>query len=356
MVAKISLIFSLLLGLSVTLQAGYGSGVELDPLISPVNGREVKPVATGETFFFLAAGHIFGAPGNSAYPSPNLLVRMDELNQSGAAFFMSLGDNYRQMDSLHMGNFKTSFVQRLQLPLFNSLGNHDLMPHRFNDYWGKDYEAYTSVFGPPWYRFRVGESLFLILDTEEEVWKVTDDQLKFFRKTLDVECDPAKGIRNLFIFSHKMLWNNPEYGNFRSTLFPILKNAAQRVKINWFSGDLPAHPMVWRREPGLDITYYAIALADDENDLMARVWVEGNGNVRVEPVSLTGKPAPPLDSLYSEDILPEEWARPVDVVLPPKEKPILHQILSHNYFWKGVMAGAGIMLILLLLILWIRRR
>ena len=94
---------------------------------------------------FLVGGHLYGNPSNSTWPASSLLGNIQKFNQLNPLFFISLGDNYRLANEIHV-NFINSFVNKLEMPFFTVAGNHDVANRKiFNEYFGKSYYDFQLI-------------------------------------------------------------------------------------------------------------------------------------------------------------------------------------------------------------------
>jgi len=87
-------------------------------------------------------------------------------------------------------------ISKFSMPVHVSRGNHD----------GK-LENFEKLFGKSYKKFFEGNDLFVILDLNLDHWNITGEQLTFLRNALRID---AKKARNIFIFSHQVLWYDKE--------------------------------------------------------------------------------------------------------------------------------------------------
>lgn len=95
-------------------------------------------------------------------------------------------------------------AQHLKCPLVMSPGNHDIANQECYEFWKED-------FGATYFYFRYGQSLFLILNTEEErfdgrgpIWEA---MMTFAETALANEKDAT----HCFLFFHKPMWIDPRF-------------------------------------------------------------------------------------------------------------------------------------------------
>lgn len=274
-----------------------------DTITSPVNNKSII-INDASEFSFLVVGHAYGKPSSSIFPSPSLLANIDKINTSEASFLLLLGDNYRQLDSLNVSIFKSTFIDKLEIPVFIAIGNHDLTPNHITNYYGQDYPTFRKEFGADtYYSFVISSTLFIILDSELSLTNgrsdgsIKGDQLDFLKKTLDKFLTPTTSIRNIFIGAHKKLdlWKN----NFHSEVYPLFSKADSiDVAVYLLSGDLAAStPDFYIKTPKDSIaTYIHTHLNDTKHDKMLQFNVAPDGLVKITPLSLTGLPIKSINS------------------------------------------------------------
>ena len=295
---------------------------------SPFNGREIK-VNDDESFTFVVGGHFHGASNNlSGFPASTFLGNLDEINASGADFMVSLGDLFLNAEK-DIPNYEKSFFDKLQMPLFNAVGNHDVEQFDYEQRFGARYES-----------FIVGANQFIILDTEEETGDIEGGQLTFLKRALKV------GAERVFIFGHRPIWaeedetlsdlfegNTRSGTNFEDDVLPLLRKASGEVYM--FGGSLggKAPASFFYHEPEKGIHYIATAIRNVPRDALLYVHIDGS-KVDFEPVSLTGRRMLPLESYnvkFWQEHGPEEGGFNWRLI------PLyMWEMVSHRYFWYGI--------------------
>lgn len=164
---------------------------------SPFNGLTLSQAEKADSYSFGVGGHLYGASKNhnSVFPSSSFLGNIDRINSSNISFFVSLGDNFRRLTEEHIGHFKSTVASRLKMPFFNAVGNHDVTNR----------ERYEAHFGKTYYDFIFGNELFIILDTEWVTGDIAGNQLDYLFNAIQ-RYQENPDIRNVFIFSHKLIW------------------------------------------------------------------------------------------------------------------------------------------------------
>lgn len=285
------LVFLLVCGL-VT---GAGAGE-----ISPFNGVALPVVRGRHAYRFVTGGHLYGTPDTpSVYPSGSVLGNLPRINESGADLFVTLGDIYRVADDVHMSRYLDAVAKRLQMPMFNAVGNHDIRD-------GYERARYEAAFGPTYHAFGYGGDRFIVLDSEAAGGNIEGAQLAFLREAL-TSAAAGSEVRNIFIFTHKLIWcvSKPGFelvfdhvnskqgyaqpNNFVSDVEPLVAQAAGRKAVYWFSGDIGCPwtlSLFMARDPNTDVRYVAAGLGDTPLDALVQVDVNVSGDVALSILPL----------------------------------------------------------------------
>ena len=178
-------------------------------------------------------------------------------------------------------------------PIFNAAGNHDYEP------------LYTHAFGQSSYRsFRHGSELFVILNTELSEGQILGEQHDFLMRQIErVENDTA--IRNLFIFSHRLIWaidnepisqilpyvNGPDAhpasaNGFSRTVLPTLralrtKNVFPDRRRRWYRLVLAA---LLSQRAKFELEYIATGIGDTARDMLLEAHIDRQGSVSFENI------------------------------------------------------------------------
>lgn len=279
-------------------------GVQAAPaavLTSSFNQHRLRLDRQVDEYSFLVGGHLYGTGLNqdSVFPSPSLLANIERINDSGASLFMALGDIFRRADSVHIDTFLRSFALKLHMPLFNAVGNHDVLSGR---------AMYTSRFGPTYFDFVYQHELFVVLDTGLTPNRISGDQLDFFRAILQ-RAQQDTLIERIFIFSHQPVWSesNPDklvrtysdIPNYNRELRPLLLPLARQKQVIWFSDDIGGADdplsLFFHQDSTANLTFVATGLGDTKNDVLIEVAVSHKKGVTLVPFSLSGHAFEPLE-------------------------------------------------------------
>lgn len=303
-------------------------------------------------FSFIISGHFHGSSYNkSTFPASTILAGIDTLNSLKPIFLISLGDLFLDVNDTYIEHYQRSFFDKLNMPLYNAVGNHDLA----------NGNRYDKIYSPTYYKLSVNDNLFVILNTEINDGSIEGEQLVFLKNLLDETYKNNLQFKNIFLFSHRPVWseNNERYeklfldntrtalgeNNFETEVKSLLTKLSKTKNIFWISGSLGSGPasFFYDKDPETNICFMQTAIRDLPRDAVLQVNVN-NSVVTFNGISLTGEK---LNSIESYNI--DYWSK----TLAPEEKfnfrmlPYLtKQMLFHNYFWIGFLSSLSILLIL----------
>ncbi|MCE3280654.1 MAG: hypothetical protein K0S44_2845, partial [Bacteroidetes bacterium] len=246
------------------------------------------------------------------------------------------------------------------MPLINAVGNHDLA----------NGNIYEKEFGKTYFSFLISTELFIVLNTELDDGSIKKEQLTFFRDALNSA--RSENIKNIFVFSHRPVWaeQSSRYGklfkdntrtsigenNFSSEVEPLLKEISKAKNVFWLSGSMGGGPasFFYDKDEETKITFIQTAIRDLPRDAVLQVNVN-NGGVSFKGISLTGETLKPI-----EDYNVLFWTK----TTPHEEKfnfrllPLMIlQMLTHHFFWIGVITTLiSCFLILLIIKRWKRKK
>lgn len=307
--------------------------------ISPFNKIHVNDSASN--YSFLVSGHFHGASTNlSTFPASSLLANLDSLNALQPLFFVTLGDLFLDVNDSYINHYNYSLFSKLKMPLFNSVGNHDLSGNYYEKYYGKTF-----------FLFRHHSELFVVLNTEMNDGSIKDEQLKLFSSAVDTAL--LAGIKSVFIFSHRPIWAETmqQYSklfsdntrsalgknNFTEDILPLLKRVSKVKEVYWISGSMggmaPAS-FFYDKDKKSNVTFMQTAIRDLPRDAVLQINVS-EGRVSLKGVSLTGQSLMPIQNynleFWNKTIAPEQSFN--YRLLPLYTK----QIILHHYFWIGFL-------------------
>jgi calcineurin-like phosphoesterase family protein len=306
-------------------------------LLSPFNKRELTD--TSADYSFIVSGHFHGASDNiSTFPAATVLAGIDTLNALKPVMLISLGDMFIDVNETYIEHYRKSLFSKLQMPIFNAVGNHDL----------SNGNMYEKIYGKTFFSFFYRSEAFIVLNTELNDGNIEGDQLAFFKDALAQA--EKNNTRNIFIFSHRPVWseNDPAYeklfegntrtypghNNYEEVIQPLLQKLTANRAVYWMSGSMAGGPVsfFYHKEPETGVTMIQTAIRDLPRDGVLQVNVT-KGVVSLKGISLTGQTLEPVENYNIE-----YWLKnvPEEDAFSYRMLPYLTmQMLKHRYFWIG---------------------
>lgn len=175
-------------------------------LYDPTEGRSAKKPWFGELDPMKSRDYSFAVIGDRCgITTPGVFERgLDLVRSLKPDFVMSVGDlieGYWENESeAHAEwDYVDTLLKSLAVPFFHVVGNHDYGNETMVKVW-------RERKGFEYYAFRHHESLFLVVNTEEEPIGMTGDTLHQFRQvTYDVARDPGQSKRYVQQFMDHMM-------------------------------------------------------------------------------------------------------------------------------------------------------
>lgn len=294
-----------------------------------LNNKELS-VQGSSKCSFIVSGHFYGGSGKtSGYPAASLLGSLDEINSSNASFLVCLGDMFMDVSN-DIPSYKKSLFSKINIPIYNAVGNHDLTDG-----------IYQNNFGETYYSFWIDKNIFVVLDTEKNDGSIEDQQLELLEKA------STSGAENILLFSHRPTWAEGDEqlqdvfkgntkslvsNNYQDEVLPLLNDS--KSNIYWFSGSLggSAPSSFFYHEKTQNITYIATAIRDLKRDAMLDVSIVDDELI-FTPRSLTGQKLLNF-SEYNLDFWKTEKAEKFNYRLLPL---YVKQIIWNKSFWIGAL-------------------
>lgn len=297
-----------------------------------------KPVLVDSSgnYSFIVSGHFYGDGTNtSGYPANTLLANLDWINESGACMLICLGDLFMDITN-DIPKYQTSLFDKLEIPLFNAVGNHDLTG-----------TIYQQNFGETFYKFQIGKDIHIVLDTEMDNGDIENEQLEMLNEVLTT-CQSEK-INNVFVYAHRTIWKD-SYSethelfkdntqsltavNYKSEVLPVVSEIAQKTNVFWFAGSLGPAPasFFYFKDDKNKITYIATAIRALLRDAVLIVNVN-NGFVSFTTHSFTNQKLEPLEYYDAEFWNATSAVEPFNYRLIPL---YIKNIVLHRVFWYGI--------------------
>lgn len=309
----------------------------LSQYISPFNQKSIVSDSTGN-YSFLVSGHFYGDNNNNSnFPANTLIANLDWINHSNASMLVCLGDLFKDISN-DIPHYEAALFKPLDMPLVNSVGNHDLTGTVYQDHYGK-----TG------FSFEINNDIHLVIDTEEDNGDIEGEQLERLKKiALQVK---AGKINNVFIYTHRTVWSEAydeldglfqdntqslSSTNYKADVLPVLKEISAHASVYWFSGSLgtaPASFFYFKDTPN-GVTIIGTAIRALPRDAMLMVNVNA-GHVSFETHSLTGEKLLPLEEYSVHYWQTEVGEAPFNWKLIPYYMEV---IVTTRFFWYGVLA------------------
>lgn len=253
---------------------------------------------------FLVAGHIYGNYKNeeSIYPSSSFLANIDTINKYSSSFLVLLGDSYQKPTIAYIEAFKASVIDKIDVPIYSVIGNHESV----------DRSVYAKIFGDTYFSFSYCKNLYIFIDSEESEYShFSDDQLKFLQTKLQTLQD----VKNVFIFSHKLIWASQEnkyqpvwnamnvrgkqadYGYYISNIRPLIDEIPKKNPVYFISGDIGLlSPETVFYDKNDHVSYIATGIGDRSDDNILAVSITAENNVDIDVIPLAHESARDITS------------------------------------------------------------
>ncbi|MFN3916792.1 MAG: metallophosphoesterase family protein [Flavobacteriales bacterium] len=316
-----------------------------------LNQKTIDTSQTDAGFSFIVSGHFHGGSNNtSGFPASTILSYIDDFNATNNRFMICLGDLFLDVRN-DIPVYKRVLIDKLNKPLFNTPGNHDISGNVYQENFGKTYGS-----------FRISQALFILLDTELDNSSIKGEQLMLLQQKLN----DLSEITQVYLFSHRPVWaeslpvfegvfpdnTKSKFGtNFNDEVYPLLKKAQNTAQVYWFSGSLGDAPasFFYHKMADEQIHFIQTAIRNLPRDAILRVNVV-DAETSFSTISLTGQYLEPLQH-YNLQFW-QNYRKPKESfnwrLLPLYVK----QMIFHRYFWYG----AGFSLLLFILITFFKRK
>jgi len=308
-------------------------------------------------YSFLVSGHWHGASSNvSGFPASSVLANLYAFNQSGASFIALTGDLFLDVTK-DIPNYEQSLFKKINVPLFNAVGNHDISG-----------DVYEQRFGSTWFSFSIHHQTFVFLNTEVNDGSIKGEQLDFFLQEIeDAKSNPD--IKQVFVFSHRPIWSEEDEElkalfndntkadfsvNYNEEILPALQSLSSSKVVYWFSGSMgaAAPASFFYHQKQKNIFYIQSAIRDLQRDAVLKVNVK-NDELSFETVSLNQNSAPQLENCGIELWKSDAGEPEFNYRLIPL---YIKQMLFHRYFWYGILSCIIVWLLYRLIVRIVRKK
>jgi hypothetical protein len=302
--------------------------------ISPFNNKTIDLDSTGN-YSFIVSGHFYGDGTNkSGYPANTLLANLDWINSSDASMLICLGDLFMDIRN-DMPKYQSSLFDKLEIPLFNAVGNHDISAN-----------VYQENYGQTYFMFKVNNDIHLFLDTELDNGDIKGEQLDLLNQI--AEEVKTKQVNNVFVYAHRTIWKDAysemdglfedntqslTATNFNSEVLPVAKEIAAHSNLFWFAGSLGDAPasFFYFQDKQNKITYIATAIRALLRDAVLMVHVQ-NGIASFETHSFTNQKLEKLEHYNLDFWKSTSAAEPFNYKLIPL---YIKNVVFSRVFWYG---------------------
>lgn len=274
-----------------------------------MNERQLH--CANDSMKFLALGHLYQKPWANEEDQivDTLIATLPRLRGSDFDFVMFLGDLVWQASPESFERLRDRLLSQFKVPVYNAVGNHDL----------GDPKLYKELFGRTYFQFTCGSAQVIVIDSELERGRIVGEQLEFMQQSI-ARAEVNSDIKQVFIFSHKLLWAEPEKRydivyrrmndttwhspgvDFSSNILPLLSRLASKKDVFWGSGDLGVNDefgLFLDFDPETRITWFAAGLGNWPTDAALVVTVSPESGIEFTPLSLTTGVAIPGHTLFS---------------------------------------------------------
>lgn len=300
-----------------------------------LNNQKMDTSNLTDGFSFIVSGHFHGPSNNvSGFPAATVLSYIDEFNTSDNRFMICLGDLFLDVRN-DVPTYKRVLIDKLNKPLFNVPGNHDISGNVYADNFG-------STFG----YFRLQNALFLLLDTELDNSSIKGEQLQMVQEQLK----GLTGIKQVFLFSHRPIWaesmelfegvfpdNTKSHlgTNFNEEIYPLLQDAQQKASVYWLCGSLGDAPasFFYHKMPDENIYFIQTAIRNLPRDAVLQINVN-DSRTTFNTISLTGQTLEPLE--YYDLGFWKNYRKPKEPFNWRLVPLYVKQLFFHRYFWYGI--------------------
>jgi len=326
--------------LSISITTFAGSNIT-----SPFTKQTIE-LKDSNAYSFIVSGHFYGNKyNNTGYPTHTLLANIEWINKSKATMLMVLGDLFMDIKN-DIPLYEQSFFSKLNKPLFNTVGNHDLTANVYQDNYGKTYDY-----------FILNNTIHLLLDSELNDGNIEGEQLVLLKKIESIV--NSKKISHVFIYTHRTLWarsytdldklflantQSTFTNNFETDVLPILNKIQLKSKVVCFAGSLGEAPAaVFNYKSNTGIQYIATAIRGYKKDAFLIVNVN-NGEVSYDLKSLTNQK---LESFDYYNL--EFWNKNIGQTASFNYRLLplyLKQMVLSYVFWIGLIFGMVLILVI----------
>jgi hypothetical protein len=261
-----------------------------------------------QQFDFLVFGHLYASQAVVDHLPARLITKhLPELLELHPRFIVSLGDMVSHRTRFDFINLQTHFLSRIDVPLFNTPGNHDVSVSDvlYREYLGS--RSYPAQ--------KIGSATLIFLDTERVSCSLDEDQKQTLHAELDAAVtDPQTKV--IFVFMHKTLpfqdlefralnnrqvmpneWKCQNKDGSNPIMDQYFIPAAKKKPVVLFAGDVGAWGNLspyYQHDPSLPLALVMTGLGDTPQDNVIHVQVTPD-SVQITAIFLNSMREVPIE-------------------------------------------------------------
>lgn len=249
-----------------------------------------KKKISGKKIFI--AGHTYGNPGDKNLSTyPKLIDHLNKDNKkyqyaflAGDIVFKANKDNFIQVKSELNKFFENIFV---------APGNHDL-ENDSNNLSAKN--DFLSVFNKNFQSLNINDNNFILLDSTIKQGKISNEQISFLKN----EIKKKKDVKNIFVISHHVIWQNyvtnKIASNVPNNLFKddnfkdvvsLFNDIDKKINIYFIAGDIGVShkkTVLFCEKKG-NFTFIATGMGNKKLDNYIKLFISSEGEIlSIRPV------------------------------------------------------------------------
>ena len=236
----------------------------------------------------IIAGHSYGAPSDNKNLTtyPKFLKYLSENYTTKFSYIFLAGDIVKEPSKKNFNKVRKE-INEFTKNLYVAPGNHDVgLGSKNNNY----REEFISEFGKTYQKIIVDNNLFFVLDTNFHPGNISSDQIDFLKK----EVANIKNIKNIFVITHHLIWQNYTNGKIKSNInedfffknnfhdvLDLFNKIENKTKIFFISGDVGvfAKRTVIFCEQKKNIYFIATGMGNKYLDNYLKILISSNGEI-----------------------------------------------------------------------------
>ena len=235
----------------------------------------------------IIAGHSYGSPSDNKNKTtyPKFLKHLSKNSENKFSHIFLAGDIVKEASQKNF-NMVRNELNQFSKNLYIAPGNHDVGLGSINNFRNE----FISVFGNPYKKIIINNNIFFVLDTNFNPGNISDDQIDFLRK----EISNIKNIKNIFIITHHLIWQNYTKEKIKSNVnedfflennfedvLDLFSKIDDAINIFFISGDIGvfAKRTVIFCEQSKNIHFIATGMGNKFLDNYLKILISKNGEI-----------------------------------------------------------------------------